>query len=56
MIILPVILVITFRHIGHQVTLKMVGRDLLKDPGLHRSLFGDNYDAVRMYRLCSVLW
>ena len=41
-IILPVILVITSEHIGHQiVTSKIVGRDLLKDPGLHRSLLGD---------------
>ena len=40
MIILPVILVITSEHIGHQVvTSKIVGRDLLKEPGLHRSLF-----------------
>ena len=46
MIILPVILVITSEHIGHQVvTSKIVGRDLLKDPGLHRSLFGDNFST-----------
>ena len=39
-IVLPVLLVITSEHIGHQiVTSKIVGRDLLKDPGLHRSLF-----------------
>ena len=24
----------------------MVGRDLLKDPGLHRSLFGDNFSTM----------
>ena len=42
-IILPVLLVIASEHIGHQiVTSKIVGRDLLKDPGLHRSLFADN--------------
>ncbi len=47
MIILPVILVITSEHIGHQVvTSKVVGRDLLKDPGLHRSLFGDNFSTM----------
>ena len=47
MIILPVILVITSEHIGHQVvTSKIVGRDLLKDPGLHRSLFGDNFSTM----------
>ena len=47
MIILPVILVVTSEHIGHQVvTSKIVGRDLLKDPGLHRSLFGDNFSTM----------
>lgn len=47
MIILPVILVITSEHIGHQVvTSKIIGRDLLKDPGLHRSLFGDNFSTM----------
>ena len=41
-IILPVLLVVTSEHIGHQiVTGKIVGRDLIKDPGLHRSLLGD---------------
>ena len=47
MIILPVILVITSEHIGHQVvTSKIVGRDLLKDPGLPRSIFGDNFSTM----------
>ena len=47
MIILPVLLVITSEHIGHHVvTSKIVGRDLLKDPGLHRSLFGDNFSTM----------
>ena len=46
-IMLPVLLVITSEHIGHQiVTGKIVGRDLLKDPGLHRSLFADNFSTV----------
>lgn len=46
-IILPVLLVITSEHIGHQVvTSKIIGRDLLKDPGLHRSLFGDNFSTM----------
>ncbi len=41
-IILPVLLVVTSEHIGHQiVTSKIVDRDLIKDPGLHRSLLGD---------------
>ena len=47
MIILPVLLVITSEHIGHQVvTSKIVGRDLLKDPGLHLSLLGDNFSTM----------
>ena len=46
-IVLPVLLVITSEHIGHQiVTSKIVGRDLLKDPGLHRSLFADNFSTM----------
>lgn len=46
-IILPVLLVITSEHIGHQVvTSKIIGRDLLKDPGLHRSLLGDNLSTM----------
>lgn len=45
--ILPVILVIVSEHIGHQiVTGKIIGRDLLKDPGLHRSLFADNFSTM----------
>nr|WP_288977134.1 uracil permease [uncultured Blautia sp.] len=47
LIILPVILVIASEHIGHQiVTGKIVGRDLIKDPGLHRSLFADNFSTM----------
>ena len=46
-IVLPVLLVINSEHIGHQiVTSKIVGRDLLKDPGLHRSLFADNFSTM----------
>lgn len=46
-IILPVLLVIASEHIGHQiVTSKVIGRDLLKDPGLHRSLFADNFSTM----------
>lgn len=45
--ICPVLLVITAEHIGHQVvTGKIVGRDLIKDPGLHRSLLGDNLSSA----------
>lgn len=44
---LPVLLVITSEHIGHQiVTGKIIGRDLLRDPGLHRSLFADNFSTA----------
>lgn len=47
LIILPVLLVITSEHIGHQiVTSKVIGRDLIKDPGLHRSLFADNFSTM----------
>ena len=47
LIMLPVLLVITSEHIGHQlVTSKIVGRDLLKDPGLHRSMLGDDLSTA----------
>lgn len=47
LIMLPALLVIISEHIGHQiVTSKIVGRDLLKDPGLHRSLFADNFSTM----------
>jgi len=46
-IMMPVLLVIASEHIGHQlVTSKIVGRDLLVDPGLHRSLFADNFSTM----------
>lgn len=44
---LPVLLVITSEHISHQVvTSNIVGRDLLKNPGLHRSIFADNFSTA----------
>lgn len=47
LMILPVILVIFSEHIGHQiVTSKIIERDLIKDPGLHRSLFADNFSTM----------
>lgn len=47
LVILPAILVIASEHIGHQVvTSKVIGRDLIKDPGLHRSLFADNFSTM----------
>lgn len=45
--IFPVILVLVSEHIGHQiVTSKIVNRDLLKEPGLHRTLFADGISTV----------
>ncbi len=45
--IFPALLLVTSEHIGHQiVTGKIVGRDLLKDPGLHRSLFADFFSTT----------
>ena len=45
--ILPVLLVVTSEHIGHQVvTGKIVGRDLIKDPGLHKTLFSDYFSTA----------
>ena len=45
--IFPVILVLASEHVGHQiVTSKIVDRDLLKEPGLHRTLFADGISTV----------
>ncbi|MFT3917515.1 MAG: uracil permease [Anaeromyxobacteraceae bacterium] len=42
LLLAPVSLVVITEHIGHLiVTNKVVGRDFVKDPGLHRSLAGD---------------
>lgn len=44
---LPVILVITAEHISHQVvTSNIVGSDLIADPGLHRTIFADNFSSA----------
>lgn len=44
---LPVLLVIAAEHISHQVvTSNIIGQDLLKDPGLHRSIFADNFSTA----------
>ena len=44
---LPVILVITSEHISHQVvTSNIIERNLLEDPGLHRSIFADNFSSA----------
>ena len=38
----PIVIVTISEHIGHQLVLgKVVNRDYIKDPGLHRSLLGD---------------
>ncbi len=47
LIMLPVLFVITSEHISHQiVTSNIIDRDLLKDPGLHRSILGDNLSTA----------
>lgn len=45
--ILPALLLVTSEHIGHQiVTGSVVGKDLIKEPGLHRSLFADFFSTA----------
>lgn len=45
--ILPATLVVVAEHIGHLVvTSNIVGKDLAKDPGLHRSLMGDGLSTT----------
>ncbi len=47
LIIIPATLVVVSEHIGHQVvTSEIIGKDLLKDPGLHRSLFADGLSSA----------
>lgn len=47
LIIVPAALVVISEHIGHLfVTSNIVGRDLVKDPGLHRSLLGDGLSTI----------
>ena len=47
LMILPAGLVVLAEHVGHLVvTGNVVGRDLVKDPGLHRSLLGDGLSNV----------
>ncbi len=47
LIIIPASLVVISEHIGHQVvTSEIVGKDLLKDPGLHRSLLSDGISTT----------
>ncbi len=45
--ILPATFVVIAEHIGHlKVTSSIVGKDLAKDPGLHRSLLGDGLSTM----------
>ncbi|WP_410514365.1 uracil permease [Paenibacillus sp. BR2-3] len=45
--IIPVSLVVIVEHIGHLlVTSNIVGKDLAKDPGLDRSLFGNGISTI----------
>ncbi|MFT9494307.1 uracil permease [Anaerosolibacter sp.] len=47
MIILPATLVVISEHIGHLiVTSNIVGHDLRKDPGLHRTMLGDGISTT----------
>jgi uracil-xanthine permease len=47
LIIVPASLVVISEHIGHQVvTSEIVGRDLLKDPGLDRTLLSDGISTT----------
>lgn len=42
LLMLPVAIVPIAEHIGHQLVLsKVIDKDLIKDPGLHRSMLGD---------------
>lgn len=55
MVMMPALLVILSEHIGHQVvTSQIVDRNLIKDPGLHRSIFGDNFSTAVSGMLGSV--
>ena len=46
-IILPAVLTVLSEHISHQiVTSQVVGKDLLQDPGLHRSIFADGFSTM----------
>lgn len=47
LIILPAALVVIAEHIGHLlVTENIINRNLSKDPGLHRSLFGNGISTI----------
>jgi uracil permease len=47
MMIMPAALVVLAEHVGHlMVTGNIVDRNLMKDPGLHRSLLGDGISNI----------
>ena len=47
MMIMPALFVVFAEHLGHLfVTSDIVGRNLIEDPGLHRSLFADGLSNV----------
>lgn len=47
LIVIPATLVIVSEHIGHQVvTSEIIGKNLLEDPGLHRSIFADGLSTT----------
>lgn len=55
MVMLPALLVILSEHIGHQVvTSEIVDRNLIRDPGLHRTILGDNISTAISGMLGSV--
>jgi uracil permease len=46
-LMVPVAVVTLSEHIGHQLVLsKVVGRDYVKNPGLHRSILGDGMATI----------
>ena len=47
LLMVPVAVVTLSEHIGHQLVLsKVVGRDYIKQPGLHRSILGDGTATI----------
>ncbi|MBT2756083.1 uracil permease [Mesobacillus foraminis] len=47
LLMVPVAVVTLSEHIGHQLVLsKVVGRDYIKEPGLHRSILGDGTATI----------
>lgn len=47
LIMVPVAIVPIAEHIGHQLVLsKVVGKDLIKDPGLDKSMLGDGFATM----------